>query len=760
MAAANADALVGPNAVGAGSAGGDQASLGHPPPPGWGRRIYSRTADRFPESRARILFTAAVRNEEVVVPIPDPLLSDEDTDFVAYIAPERKGLEAGLRQQLSSNEPIYIRPPVSGSDADEKSADLTETFANALRQEIVPWDAIIGKAVEDGEFGLTMSFSLDDFLAAPLPSDSKSPEEWETLPEAERDDWTEVHLSGGRTSYRRYKAKYWRDAEGRSPKDSYYRDTQDDGTRRAFERNDLATRRAWKEHAKALKAGQLPLTVSMVSATDCAPFLVRGKGSARWECRGLAIKRLYELDDLVQQGYRWAGLGSSLYPLPFDGTSAGRTVTVFEIWCYLEDDDGEAVPCIVYEVEGRVTEWYSEREQAYRPAVINLRDEYGLETLPASYFHAAHTESDNPDLYSYPAIYQLLSPILGREGAVTAYQAHLRKYAFSKRTVTPDPGVPKEAWLNADNSPRAIDMEADIVMLPGPMGSLVSPPEPASMKDLLTIYERDIDSNAPSDAIRGAGGSSASGHSLSLQEGYFLAANRHILECGRQAVQWIGETALEMLDALDEKHHARASVFQRSKPPADAQKAVKKSQAIELDPRWLKGNFTLNATYPKVGNLAEIQQTADLADRGYASFADVMEARGKQSVFNERVEVAVDRFWRGDEGMQMLVLEALKRRGDMERATLLEKQMQNAAMPGGLAAAAVPPELQAMAAGGGMPMGQPGAPPASGMQLPDIAQGVVNGVYSGALGSGAMMNDAAALAGAGLPGGVPVPGAA
>lgn len=742
-------------ANGHGASGGDHASLTLLPKDGWGQRVFQRRAAAFPESRARILFASAVRNEEIVVPIPDPLLSDDDVDFVAYIAPERKALEAGLRQQLAANPPTYERPPVSGSDADEKSADLTETFANALRDEVVPWDAIIGKAAEDGEYGVTMAYDLDDFLAAPLPSDVKTPEEWEALPEAERDDWTEVRLSGGRISYRRYKQKYWRDAEGRTPKDRTYRDVGDDGLRKQFERNDLATRRAWREHARAFKAGQIPLVVNLVSALDCAPFLVRGKGSARWECRGLAIKRQYEMDDLLAQGYRWGGLGSALYPVAFDGTSGGRMVTVYEIWCYLEDEEGQPVPCIVYEVDGKLTECWNERAQGYEPAVINLQDEYGLKCLPANYFHAAHTESDDPDMYAYPAMYPLLSPILNREGAITEYQCHLRKYSHSKRTVQPDPNVPKEAWLNADNSPRALDLEADVITIPGPMGTLVEPPVPESLKNLTQIYDKDIDANAPSDAIRGTGGSNASGHSLSLQEGFFLNANNHILECARMTVQWIGEMSLEMLDALEETFNVRASVFQRQKPPADAQQAVKKNQAIELDSRWLKGNFTLNAVYPKVGNLAEIQQTADLADRGYATFADVMEARGKSSVFNERVEVAVDAFWKGDQGMKLLVLEALKRRGDMERAAILEKQMRNEMQPNELPTDAVPPELRAMAAAG-PPMGQPGmgasgAPP-SPTQLPNVAQSSLAGTVAGAMGSQNLVNDSRTRMMAGLPG--------
>lgn len=731
----------------------ERATVGYVPP-AWAEQMFRRTSERFRESRARITFASDVRHENVVVPIPDNLLSDEEIDFVTYIDPSRKTIESGWKQSLAQHPPIYERPPISGTETDEKAADMVETVANALRETIVNWDGVVGKAVEDGEVGVAIQYDLDDFMSAPLPSDVLTPAEWEKLSEAEREDWTEVDRGNGRVSYRRYKSRYWRDANGRRATDAYYREIIDSGERRAFERNELATRRAWREHAKAWKAGEIPLNVRLIPAENCAPLLIEGKKSERWECRGLVTREQYAMDDLIAQGYSWHGLGTPAYPISFDGVTAGRHLWVYQVHCYLEDDEtGEMHPCVVTSVDGRYTEWAGD-DGTLLPAIVDLKAEYGLDVLPANYFHFAHTESDDPDTYAYPAMYPLLSAILDREGTLTAYQTHLRKYALGKLAMVPNPDLPKETWLHADGTPKQPDMSADIVTLGGPVAPLAQPPAPNAVRDLLMIYSQDIEQNAPGEQTRGAGGSSASGHSLNLQQGFFLSANRYILEGCRKAVEWIGSMALRMLVALEEKFRIRASVFVREKPPADAQPAKRRGQAIEIDSRWFKGNFTLVAKYPSIGNLAEVQQLADLKERGLATFADVMEARGKTSVANERVEVAVDKFWDGPEGMKLLMLQALKRRGDMERAAMLEAQMKGEMQPGGLPTDAIPPELAMLNQGGqgGAPMGQPPqGQQMPGVQLPNIAASQVGGITAGAIGAGAMMADANAAAAAGLP---------
>lgn len=717
----------------------------------WVKNLFHRTSARFDERSARITLAADVRHENIVVPIPDALLSDDEIDFVTYIDPSRKTIESGWKQSLAEHPPVIERPPVSGTDSDEKAADMVETVANALWQTIGNWDSIVGKGIEDGEVGVTIQYDLEDFMSYPLPSETLTEKAYKKLSAKDADTWTEVTVSG-RTTYRRYRQKYWRDVDGRKPSDGYY-DTDESGDRRAFERNDLATRRAWREHAKAWKAGEIPLNVRIVPALNCAPLLIPGTKDERWECRGLAIRERHAIDYLVAQGYSWSGLGSPLYPLSYDGSGGSRPVWVYQAHVYLEgeNDDGTVSmhPCVVTCVDGKWTEQQGS-EGDWHPAVVDLQKSYGITVLPANYFHFSHTDADDPNHYAYPAMYPMLTPILNREGTLSAYQTHLRRYTFGKLATVPDPNMPKETYLNADNSPKEIDLSQDIVILPGPVAPLAQPPAPNAIRDLVQIYGADLQQNAPGEQTRGAGDSEASGHSLNLQQGYFLSANRNVMEASRKCVEWIVSMSLRMLVALEETHKVKASVFVREKPPANAQAARKRGQAIEIDSRWFKENFTVVARYPNVGNLAEIQQLAELKSQGLATFSDVMEARGKSSVFNERVEVAVDAFWSGSEGMKLLMLEALRRRGDSERVAILEAQTRGEIQAGGLPTAAIPPELAMLQ---GMPGAGPPGQTMTGTQLPSLAGSQLGGIVGGAIGGAAQLNDSTALAAAGLPGG-------
>ena len=730
------------------------------------KRLFVDTARRFSNRSDRILFTRAIRNSEITVSIADSQISDKDVNFVAYVSPERRSIESHMRQSWSSNVPVCERTRLDDSDEGMKKADMAEAFAESLKQEIIAFDAIIGKLVEDGEVAVVLQYELDYLLASPSPSDIKTAEEYEKLPKKEQEDWTEIRLSEDRRSYRRYKQEYWRDNVGRRSNDRMYRELQTDGTRRKFIRDPEQTRKAWKSHQQAISEGKVPVRVRLIPALDCAPLLIRGTKNRRWECRGVAIKSSFEESDLIAQGLWWTGAQGMLTPLGFDTEQTnGRVVDLYEAHVYLQDEYGQMVPCVVYSVDGRPT-WCKTDNGDLLAAVINLKEEYGLDRIPANYFWGAHTEDDNPDMYGFPVIEPLAYTILNREGTRTAFQTHLRKYAFSKLAVTPDPKIDSAAYTNADGSLRDLDLDAEIVMLPGPVGPMVSPPPPTAVLALDNMYTQDLQGNTPSDPITGQGGSSASGHSLNVQKAAFNAANSHVLEGARDCVEWIVTTTLGMLGALEEVFGLRATVYPSDTVPTAGQSRKNKA-VLEFDSRWFDGNYRMKAVYPNVGNLAEVQQTMDLYERGGASFEDLCDVRGKKSVMEERIKIMLDKWWNSPPGMQTLFIEVLKRRGSIEQAQLLEAQLNKEIQPGGLPTAAIPPELQAIAAqmgsGGAGAAGNPslGAMPGAagqqqsdvaGMQIPSLAGSALGGIVSGAMGSGAMANDVAAQQGGPPPG--------
>lgn len=728
------------------------------------RKLYWETAQRFKESRDRILFARAVRNEEIVVPIPDSLISDEDANFIGYIAPERRRIEADARQTLANNMPVMRRPKVGDSDRADRDVEAVTALAEAVKAELVDWDAIVGKDVEDGEWAVSIEYDLDYLFERPMPSEIISEDDWAKLPEAERADWHRCELSRGRVTYRRYRRRYWRDAEGRRPSDRYYQTVDPAiGGKPAFERNDLATRRAWREHMKALGEGVLPLRARLIPALDCAPLLIRGtRGGRRWETRGLAVRLRCTQSNLVAQGLRWDDMPGLLLERGYDADESTRFVDIYEAHVYLadpeaEDDEPYMQPCVVYQIDGKATWRENPRTGQREPAVVNLWDEYGLDFLPVEYFHGCHSDDDEPGNYAYPLIHPLLSAILNHEGNRTAFQGHLRKHSFSKLATTPSKDVLPQTYLNSDGSIREIDLDADIIMLPGPLAPMIGPPESQAAKDLDTMYMHTLAANAPG-APEGDG--QTSGHALVVAQSQYLSKNVHVREGARRCVEWIVSTACRMLAALDEKHGTKVSVFPAGDVPTDTTAAKPTRNVITFDPRIFRGNFRLKAVYPDVGNLAEIQQEADLKERGLSTFRRVMEKKGVVDVFSERVEVMADKWWESEEGQKYTFLEVLKRRGDMERAAVLEAQLNKEITPGGLPMNALPPQMQALAQGGpmgpaggpgGLPVGAPpGAPPGArpmpGMQMPNLAGSALGGITAGALGTASLQRDAMAQA--------------
>lgn len=726
------------------------------------KRLFDEIAQKFENRSDRILWTRAVRNSDITVPLADSMISDKEISFVAYVSPERRSIESHIRQSLSANVPVCRRIRLGESDDDVKKNDIAEAFAESLKKEIIAFDPLIGKLVEDGEVAVVLQYELDYLLATPLPNDVISEDEWAALADEEQADWTRFELSNGRTSYRRYKAAYWRDSEGRRASDRHYRELLPNGTRRQFKRDAAATRKAWKTHQKAIAQGKIPLRVRLIPALDCAPILMRGTGNRRWECVGLAIRSKFEENDLIAQGIWWNTAQGQMSQLGFDTPRVkGKTVDFYEAHIYLLNEETQEMdPCILYCVDGRST-WYSTADGTQDAAMINLREEYGLDQLPVNYFWGAHTEDDDPDMYGFPVMEPLTYTILNREGMRTNFQAHLRKYAFSKLAITPDPKIEASTYTNVDGSLRDIDMDAEVVMLPGPVAPMVQPLPPTSVLAMDNMYTQDLAGNTPSDPILGGGGSNASGHSLTIQKANFNAANSHVLEGARECVEWVITTAITMLAALEDRFGIQASIFPHDEIPTGGQKRKDKS-VLTFDSRWFDNNFRILAEYPNVGNLAEVQQTMDLYERGGASFEDLCTVRGKSSPMEERIKIMLDKWWNSPPGLQTLFLEVLKRRGSLEQAALLEAQLNKEVQPNGLPTAAIPPELQAIASqmgvGGAGAAGNPslGAMPGSpgqeqgqvgGVQLPNLAGSALGGAVSGGMGTAQLLADARATAG-------------
>ncbi|HEY5990156.1 MAG TPA: hypothetical protein VIV12_27785, partial [Streptosporangiaceae bacterium] len=105
------------------------------------------------------------------------------------------------------------------------------------------------------------------------------------------------------------------------------------------------------------------------------------------------------------------------------------------------------------------------------------------------------------------------------------------------------------------------------------------------------------------------------------------------------------------------------------------------------DPRWVAdGQFNLVAEYPEEENLALTDLVASLADRGHASLDDVLAARGKSNIENERLKIDRDRLMKLP-AIDMLRLQRVAEKlGDADMQQVIQQQaagqMSQARVPG------------------------------------------------------------------------------
>jgi hypothetical protein len=754
-------------------------------------KAWTRRYQRYAGSRNRILFCSDVRYNRISVTLPE-IVATEDGDeeqWLRHVSPDRKTLELRFVQTLADNEITVERAPIGTSDTAESDADDLEMWCDEARKSIVPVRGLWGKAVEDGEWAVSCIPRMESYLATPTPYDLLTEEEWKALDEKKQADWelddkhqerNEDGLWVKLPKAKRMKMPYWRDKDGRPSDDDEYTHRRKskngrDLAPRLFKRDKDMTEQAYKDAVLAHLCEQFPVAVRIIPATDCIPYLVQGVGKDRFECRGLIERQLLEKDDLIGMGYRWHNQDSIVEPNGFDiNRTEGNNGQLYLYTAYLmlrNPDTDQYDPCLVYSVAGMETTT-SDEERA--PVYRNLRERYGLSQLPVWYGYGAHTESDNPDERGVPMLDPLAHDILNREGLITSYLAHTWRYAFSKLGTQVQKDIPASAWLAADmKTPLTLDDDGNIIVLPGPTGPLMPPPVGDGVRDLLAVLKGEQDENSPSPAASGQGGGDQSGHALSLTKSFVLAASSDIMEGVSRCVEWIMETALEICDALEKKFGIRVPVWVTQELPAgeDGRQKVQ-LKALELNPRWLgssdgkKPNVRLTAVYQKIGNLVEIEQVASLAERGFATFEDVMKARGKKSPSTEWVKIMADRIKSSPEGQLLAMIRVYRRRGDEERAQkadmVLAQEMTKAGMP----VDALAEELRAVAdpAAGGAAGPVPGMVPAGvgqtagnvgPTQLQDVAASSLAGTISGAMGSASRMADSQATVAAGMPVGAP-----
>lgn len=682
--------------------------------------LWFRTDNRFPESRKRIIFTRDLQRGAIGVRLPATYVgrNKELNDVLVVSHPIKKTLPIQMTAKTSKKfeKAVIKRNALAPNDGARKAATDFETWENAVCDELLPRRRVAGGLIQWGELGLFF-----------LPS----PAEWLKSP-----DYMDTVTAADGTERRTPRPRYNRDARGRAPDESGY-----------TKRDEGASSRAHREDHDAYLARRLPFVVRVESPLNCVPILARGRGREPWDTIGIVVRTLYEREELIRRQYRWPGMdNTALIPMDAGGGPYGAYGQVYLYEAWMLDEDGN--PYISYACGGQPTTMADDA-----PALIDLKQEYGLTRLPCRYLWGNHLEDDNPDERGVP----LLDPI---GGAILNVEAHLtHELVYGRRTAFPgfgidiNPDLPSAAFLDDKGQLKDITMPSDggVVLLPGRLAPLMAPRTGDSLRYVTQQLLGQVSDSTPDASVMGGGGGS-SGHQDIIQNEYFEASQEMVLESCRQALEFVGECAAELActaargewAVLDGKG-VEIPVYVNAEvtPGNDTEKTSPLRKISAFKERWVgPGIYDLTAVYPNEGNLAEIQQTAELADKGYATFDDVMEARGKTAPEVERAKIDADRWLKSEAGQLYLAQRFAAYRGQLEEAEkaklALDGRLSGGANPLPTAALAQP------ALPGGMPA-QPPGPPMTGTAMPNMAASSLGGIVGGAIGAGAQMHDAQAV---------------
>lgn len=683
---------------------------------------WRRRADAMRTSREAILDARDLESGRLVAYSQDAIRDGNNavvSDPYSSRIPQRWQVPLQLEQQIADLLPDVLREPRSGSEAEDARAQRVEAWLRAAIEQQLPWRDSVGKAVRESEWAAYL-----------LPASAA----WERRP-----TWMDAQSETIRK-------QWWLDAAGRPAPD-----------RRAVDRT--RSYRAFKDAYDRHLADHLPFTYRLISALDCVPTFTRGWGRRRLELSSLMVRTLYEVEELLADGYRWDGMDRALAPTGFseDNLHGAHGMAYLYEWFYYAPDPKDPdcrIPMVSYSVAGMDT-WNARMaprdDDDPAEATINLKDRYGLRRHFMGYYYGfQRSGEDDPNRRSIPMMEIWKDLILGIEANKMAVRKHADESSFRGYQFIPDPDVPVEAYTLGGDDGRTMRQ----FPLPG-SGEGVSVPgewKPVAPAPLGQIVQYTIESDmallnatVPDQQQYGGDGAS-SGHELSVSHALFQSANSHVREGLREQLEDLAEWNLEGADCLME-HFGLDGIPVTSNQPVTADATPGKRtprEQLVLTPGMLGGSYEITAFYPAVGNLAEVAQENALRKDGMSTFERVAEKMGVNDPFTLRVEVERDRFLESEQGQALKLIWLARYRGDDETA---QKLIDSGALSpdGQTPMAAISPE--AMGAAQGAVERMMGGAGGQGMGGPSPGEQALGGINAGALATASTMNDAMATSG-------------
>ena len=664
--------------------------------------LYRNGADsRARESRSRIELVRQIRRKERRIAVSRKWAQNnpEAALWVGSVLPERNTLERDLIARIGAVEPVYSRQALGFTQRDKDDAESCEAYMEEWRQRSVPVQSFFGKGMEDGEYArVTLPSDLDidgmpDFFdkLTQRAYASLSPEEQKQY-QLDTGDRRVRYVKVDAKGAKQFNPTYDRNAVGQTR-------TQHEktGSKLPFTRDHAKSSEAHQEAVRRYLVNRDASTTRLIPALDCVPFFVRGSQRSRWKLAAIVERALYDREELLEAGYGWKGMGDAkLLPRSYGGTRmAGKGGQIYLYTGYLTstDDEGHERPLICYTVGGAPT-WTAtappDPEEADNALhIVDLYEKMGIEGPLWSYHGGLHTEDDEPDHYYQPYLWPFVEQILTIEGVKTSINQHVATNAAPGYLYTPDAGL-------AAADPDAVVDSSDTLRRPKVPGTGeieaaaggVTPFAAAQLSpDAWRMYQADQESLAKNTAVDQAAGGGDSGHAMVVQASLAQVAKRHIRDGALDATVACGQDHLKILHAIEKTYGVRWPLMTKNER-AVGEQLRSGLDVVEFDPAWVgeEGNYLLSAEYPAEENLARIDLEANLAERGFGTFEDVQEARGKSDAMTVRMKVMEDQIWRNPATEQAWMLGIAKARQDKVALQVLklqqDQQMTKAGVPG------------------------------------------------------------------------------
>ena len=646
---------------------------------------WAAAAGRLVRSRERIITSREIQDGLRRVQSERSGYSDQRPDPLIPRLPQRELLVQRSVNRLIGDRPLVHRAAQGGSHAAGKAADEAERWLNSALDLTYDYEATVGMAHE-GEWAT---------VVLPTPAD------YRRVP-----DLIDLHTKrkrgeSGPSEYRKRRAAY------------------------------LASRPPW--------------TCRLISPTDCAPVLVRGRGKRRWEVSQLYVRTLYDVDDLIEAGYIFDQQKvGTLVPRSWESGSPygqGGQVYLYELYATVGGD-----PCVIYSVAGLPTKkWGREgNEQVVR---INLADEFGLYDLPCGYFYGLNQAwRDDPDATGRPYLWALCDLILASEGTLGAVNVAGWRNGFTGyvEQVTPGEHVPLEYVMEGGNKTRPFEIPHydEVTRILGEIRPFQQAQVGRDVWQSLQTMLGLLQSSTPAEELAG-GGDLASGHTGTVLDELDKAANRQIPEGARQSLEFAAERIAELActlargewRVLQGGEGVAIPLYVNEETEPEPGRVESFARALEFKERWFGDIYDVRAAFPQRGNLAEVQQELGLWEKGAATLDDVLEKRGKTSTTLEKMKILLDQELRDPQSQarQELLQYALEYSGRHAQAKVLKLQQQGDLSPGGMPTVAMQ---------GGAAPEQGGAP--LGTTLPDFGASRLGGIVAGEMGQASEMANAEA----------------